>query len=142
MNSMTESPLTISYTGEPVGVNPEQITEEMFVPNVGRDGPLYADDRPGEVAARLFDLAESEGALVIPDDLCVDCYGDDDQDGGGFILAAYPSGDRRAGVTCGWRDVDNLARHSEDGREDNDAGVVEAALEFMVGEINASLKAE
>ena len=32
--------LTIAYTGELVAVDPERITEEMFVPNVGHDGAL------------------------------------------------------------------------------------------------------
>ncbi len=134
--------LTIIYTGDPVRVDPEQITEEMFVPNVGHDGALYADDLQGQVAAGLFNLAESQGALVIPDGLVVDCYGDDDRDGGGFVLVAYPAGDRRAGVTCGWRDVTNLAREREDDRDDNDANVVRGALEFMAGEINAALSGQ
>jgi hypothetical protein len=46
MNSTTETQLTISYTGDPVGVDPEQITDEMFVPNVGRDSPLHAGAGP------------------------------------------------------------------------------------------------
>jgi hypothetical protein len=112
----------------------------MFVPNVGHDGALYADDLPGREAAELFSLAESEGALVIPEGLVLDCYGDDDRDGGGFILVAYPAGERRAGATCGWRDADNLARGgAEDDRDDNDANVVRAALELIAAEINAAL---
>ena len=43
--------LTIAYTGEPVTVDPKRITEEMFVPNVGCDGDLRADDQPGASAA-------------------------------------------------------------------------------------------
>jgi hypothetical protein len=54
---------------------------------------------------------------------------------------AYPTGNQRAGVTCGWRDARNLARGSEDDRDDNDANVVRDALEFMVGEINTALAA-
>jgi hypothetical protein len=138
MNNI-DSPLRITYTGEPVRADHERITEDMFVPNVGHDGPLHADDLPGQVAAGLFNLAVSEGALVIPDDLTVDCYGDDDRDGGGFILVAYPTGNHRAGVTCGWRDTRNLARGKEDDRDDNDANVVRKALEFMAVEINTAL---
>ena len=59
--------LTIAYTGELVAVDPERITEEMFVPNVGYDDDLRADDQPGASAVSLFREAESEGALVIPD---------------------------------------------------------------------------
>jgi len=139
----SQSPLTITYTGDPVAVDPERITKDMFVPNVGHDGALYADDLPGQVAAELLNLAESEGALVIPDGLVLDCYGDDDRDGGGgFILVAYPAGERHAGVTCGWRDADNLARRAEDDHDDNDANAVREALEFMAAEINAALSGQ
>lgn len=61
--------LTIAYTGELVAVDPERITEEMFVPNVGYDDDLRADDQPGASAVSFFREAESEGALVIPDSL-------------------------------------------------------------------------
>ena len=138
----SRSPLTITYTGDPVAVDPERITKEMFVPNVGHDGALYADDLPGQVASELSNLAESEGALLIPDGLVLDCYGDDDHGGGGFILVAYPAGERHAGVTCGWRDADNLARGAEDDRDDNDANVVREALELMAAEINAALSGQ
>jgi hypothetical protein len=52
--------LKITYTGEPVRADHERITEDMFVPNVGHDGPLHADDLPGQVVAGLFNLAVSE----------------------------------------------------------------------------------
>lgn len=137
--SSQRSTLSILYTGDPLRVIPERITPGMYVPNIGRYDPLEADERPGEVAAQLFELAEAEGAIAIPGGVRVHCYGDDDQEGGGFILVAYPkTRDARAGVTCGWRDVDNLTRR-EDDREDHHPKVVQAALEFMVAEVNASL---
>jgi hypothetical protein len=133
-------PLIIAYRGQPVSVDPERITKDMFVPNMGHDSPLEADDLPGKVTAELFEKAQSVGALIIPDGLLIDCYGDDDEDGGGFILVAYPATDRRAGVTCGWRDIDNLARRSEDERADNDPTVVQEALGFIAAELNTALR--
>ena len=125
-----KAPLTIHYAGDCVKVDPERITGDLFVPNLGRDG---------SVAAELFVAAESLNALVVPDGLVIECYGDDDENGGGFILAAYPGADHRAGVTCGWRDTENLARSSDDDRADNDPTVVRDALNFMAAEINAAL---
>jgi hypothetical protein len=139
MNS-SASTLTILYTGDLARVDPAKITEEMYVPNVGQRGILHADDRPGEVAARLFDTAESEGALLIPKGLRIECFGDDDTDGGGIILIAYRQSGPHVGVTCGWRDAENLAAHPVDEREDNDPEIVRMALEFMVGEINGALR--
>ena len=139
MNS-ERATLSIVYTGTPVRVAPDRITDEMFVPNIGRHDPLEADELPGEVAARLFELAEAEAAIVIPDGLRVHCYGDDDHAGAGFILAAYSKlREARAGVTCGWHDVENLTRRGAHGGEDNDPAAVQAALEFMAADINAAL---
>ena len=137
--SPAQSALTIRYDGDRVTVDPERITKGMLVPNMGHDGPLDADDLPGRVAAALFVAAESANALVVPDGLVIECYGDDDEDGAGFILVAYPADSRRAGVTCGWRDAGNLARRSEDHRADNDPTVVRDALEFIAAEINFAL---
>ncbi|MFZ1154747.1 MAG: hypothetical protein WAN93_07580 [Solirubrobacteraceae bacterium] len=142
MSTITSPTLTIACTGERVRVDPKQITENLLVPNLGRDDPLAADDQPGKVSAELFTEAESAKAVLILDGLIVDCYGDDDGDGGGFILVAYPAADRRAGVTCGWRDAKNLARNSGDDRDDNDPVVVKEALEFMAAEINSALNAK
>jgi hypothetical protein len=137
--SAVRSPLTITYTGEPVRVNPDRVTEAMYVPNLGYEGALHADDLPSRAASALFAMADAEGAFVLPAGLDVDCYGDDDAGGGVFILVAHPVGDCRAGVTCGWRDVEHLARRDGDGRLDNDATVVTEALGLMAGEINAAL---
>ncbi|HEY5287444.1 MAG TPA: hypothetical protein VIJ50_10100 [Solirubrobacteraceae bacterium] len=134
-----KAPLTIHYAGDGVKVDPGRITGDLFVPNLGRDGALDGDELPGSVAAELFVAAESLNALVVPDGLVIECYGDDDENGGGFILAAYPGVDHRAGVTCGWRDAENLARSSDDDRADNDPTVVRDALNFMAAEINAAL---
>jgi hypothetical protein len=132
--------LAITYTGEPVRVNRRRITADMYVPNLGHEGALYADDLQGRAACALFAVAEAEGALVLPDGLDVACYGDDDPAGGVFILVAHPAGNCRAGATCGWRDVDHLGRRDGDKRLDNDPEVVAEALEYMAGEINAALK--
>jgi hypothetical protein len=110
----------------------------MCVPNLGRNDILQADPNPGEVAAHLFEQAIQARTLVIPDDLRVECYADDDKAGGGFILAVYP---RRGtvGITCGWRDVENIICPQGDPRPDNDRRLVKDALQFMAGEINAAL---
>ncbi len=140
--STTQSPLRIAYTGDPVAVDPERITEEMFVPNLGFDGDLRADDQPGAGAVSLFRQAESEGALVIPDCLTVDCYARDDLHSSGFMLVAQPAGGLCSGVTRGWCDAETIARSRGDERKDNDPAVVKEALELMAGEINAALSGQ
>ena len=44
-----------------------------------------------------------------------------------------------AGVTCGWRDVENIVCPEGDPRPDNDRRLVKEALQFMAGELNAAL---
>ena len=136
----TQATLTINYRGESVRVDPARITEDMFVPNIGHDGSLQADDLPGRAAAVLFHTAEGEGALITPEGMAVDCFANDDEDGGGFILVAYRADDRSVGVSCGWVDVASITRGREDHRQDNDTNVVRAALEFMAEQINTALK--
>lgn len=131
--------LTISYSGLPITVSPRRITREMWVPNLGRNDPLQTDQYPGEVAARLFEQAKEARALVIPDELRAECYGDNDSDGGGFILVVYPAGGPTVGVTCGWRDVENIARPEGDPRPDNDRRLITEALVFMAVEMNTAL---
>src|ERR1035437_7362073 len=125
------SPIIVSYSGPPVTVKRRRITSEMWVPNLGRNDPLQADRCPGEVAARLFEQAKAAGALVIPSELHAECYGDDDADGGGFILAIYPIHGSAAGVTCGWRDVENIVCPAGGSRPDNDRQLVREALEVI-----------
>ena len=74
-----KAPLTIHYAGDGVKVDSERITGDLFVPNLGRDGALDGDELPGSVAAELFVAAESLNALVVPDGLVIECYGDDDE---------------------------------------------------------------
>lgn len=136
--STSASPITISYSGPPVKVDGRRITREMWVPNLGRNDPLQADRNPGEVAVRLFEQAIAARALVIPSELCAECYGDSDADGGGFILTISPICGS-AGVTCGWRDVENVVCREDDPRPDNDRRLVKEALQFMAGELNAAL---
>lgn len=136
--STPDSPITITYNGGPVTVNARRINSCMWVPNLGHNDVLHADSNPGEVAARLFTQAIEARALVIPEKLRVECYADDDEIGGGFILVVYPRhGD--VGLTCGWRDAENIVCPGGDPRPDNDHRLVEEALKFMAGEINAAL---
>jgi hypothetical protein len=132
------SPIAINYSGLPVKVNGRRINREMWVPNLGRNDPLQADPCPGEVAASLFEQAKTVRALVVPDELRAECYGDDDAQGGGFTLAVYPASGA-AGVTCGWRDVENIVCPEGDPRPDNDRRLVKEALQFMASEMNAAL---
>jgi hypothetical protein len=136
--STSASSITISYSGSPVKVDGRRITREMWVPNLGRNDPLQADELPGEVAARLFEQAKKARALVIPDELRAECYGDNDEDGGGFTLTVFPA-QGSAGVTCGWRDVERIVCPEGDPRPDNDRRLVKEALKFMAGEMNAAL---
>jgi hypothetical protein len=132
------SPITVSYSGAPVTVNARRSNREMWVPNLGRNDQLQADECPGEVASRLFEQAKAARALVIPDELRAECYADDDAQGGGFILAVYPMRGLM-GVTCGWRDVENIVCPEGDPRPDNNRRLVREALQFMAGEMNAAL---
>ncbi len=136
-----DCPLQITYTGEPVRVNPERITEAMWVPSLGHGDPLWADDMPGASAAFLFREAEGEGALVIPEGVMVDCYSRDTEFAHDFMLVAYPARGTGAGVTNGWFDVELLAER--DGtRPGNDRAVVREALEVMAATIDAALRGE
>jgi hypothetical protein len=128
MNTAASPPIAISYDGPPVKVDGRRITREMFVPNLGRNDPLQADECPGDVAAGLFEQATTARALVIPDELQADCYSDSDESGGGFILAVYATGGP-AGATCGWRDVENIVCPAGDPRADNDRRLVKEALQ-------------
>jgi hypothetical protein len=141
MNNI-DSPLQITYTGEPVRVNRERITEDMWVPNLGLDDPLRADDLPGASAASLFREAEGEGALVVPEGIVVDCYSRDTHLTHDFMLVVSPPGENQAGVTQGWFDVELLVREVGDGRADNDPEVVREALEVMAAKFNAVLNGE
>ncbi len=136
--SKPASPITIIYDGPAVKVDARRINREMWVPNLGRNDILQADPNPGEVAARLFQQAIQAGALVIPEELRAECYADDDDAGGGFILAVYPKSGT-AGVTCGWRDVENIVRPWGDTRPDNYRGLVKEAPKFIASEINTAL---
>jgi hypothetical protein len=139
MAAHNEKPLETIYTDGPVTVNPEWILEVMRVPNLGFDGDLCRDERPGAAAVCLFKEAQSAGALVIPDDLIVDCYARDSFYLNGFILVARPANNLCTGVTRGWCDVLAIARLRGDERNDNDPEVVEEALAFMAGKLNAAL---
>lgn len=131
------SPITVIYAGEPVTVARERITGDMFVPNLGHDGVL--DDLPGATAVSLFREAASEGALVIPEELTIDCYPRDDYQSNGFILVIRPEPDSSFGLTAGWCDIEPIARARDDHRADNDPTVVREALEVMAREINTAL---
>lgn len=134
------SSITIIYAGEPLTVAAGQITGDMFVPNLGYDGLL--DDLPGATAASLFREAASEGALVIPDELTIDCYARDDYHFNGFLLLIRPEPDAAFALTSGWCDVETIARARGDHRADNDPAVVHEALEVMAREVNTALGAE
>lgn len=136
------SPLIIVYTGDFVRVDAKLITKNMRVPNLGFDPSRHADRTPSAVAARLFQSAVSQRALVIPDCLLVFAYARDTFDRHEFMLLACAATGTRAGVTHGWCAVELLAREVEDSRTDDDPAVVREALEIMAAKINAALKGE
>lgn len=139
MSTATASKLTITYTGEPLSVEPSRITPKMFVPSVTGPGELDLECCAGRDGAQLFALAQTEGALLIPEGIVVECDGEDDEDGSGIVLEVYAAEDRRVGVTCGWSDAGHLARRSGDQRAENDPGVVEEALKFLAAQVNTAL---
>jgi hypothetical protein len=114
--------LTINYTGDPVRLDPTKIDPHKHVV------PDNIEEDCGEQAARLFMDALEAGAIVAPDGIKLECYGDDDTIGGGIVLVAFSPGGHRRGVTCGWREVRNIFGDSP-----------EDALEFMVAELNTAL---
>jgi hypothetical protein len=134
--------LQITYAGEPVRVNRERITDDMWVPSLGLNDPLRADDLPGASAASLFREAEGAGALVVPAGTVVDCYSRDTHLTHDFMLVVSPPGENQTGVTQGWLDVELLTRAAGDGRADNDPEVIREALEVMAAKLNAALKGE
>lgn len=137
--SASMSPITISYSGPPVKVQARRITRQMRVPNLGHDDPLRADENPASVVARLFEQAQESGALAVPAALHAECYADYDIDGGGFVLVVFARATPMIGVTCGWREVGNIAPRRGDPRPDNDRSLVMEALQFMASEMNAAL---
>jgi hypothetical protein len=134
------SSITIVFAGEPVEVARERITGDMFVPNLGEDG--FCDGQPGSSAASLFREAASKGALVVPDELTVECYARDDFHFSGFLLVIRPEPEAAFGITSSWCDVETIARARGDHRADNDPTVIREALDFMAREINSALGAE
>lgn len=128
--------LQITYTGEPVRVNPKRITEKMSVPDLG-----WSDARPGNEAVTLFTEAEATGALVVPKGITVDCYSRDTDEAHDFMLVAYPAGGRGAGITDGWFDVELLTKR-DCARSQNDRAVVRDALEVIAAKIDATLNGE
>lgn len=109
----------------------------MFVPNLGYDGVV--DDLPGASAVSLVREAVGEGALVVPDELTVECHARDDYHFSGFLLVIAPEPGAAFGITSGWCDVETIARTREDHRADNDPTVVREALDFIAHEINTAL---
>lgn len=112
-----------SYNGRPVRLDPSRIADDKMIT------PDKTDPECGHATAALFNEAVASGAVIAPPGITVECLGDDDTDGGGFIPIARPAGTSR-GVTCGWCDVANI----------HGASPVEA-LAFIVQELNRALGA-
>lgn len=130
--------LTITYTGEPFRLDETKIGElDAYV-------PAWDDEFPGRACATLFDEA-LEDAIICPDGMTAECYGDDDDGGSGMTFAVYPIPEGcnfrggSTGITKGWRDADNVWRRRDDERECDDPEAVAEALRFFVGELNAIL---
>lgn len=132
-----ERVLEVVYRGEPVTVDATKITPRMCVPSRGGETRLEDIDA-GAIAATLFNDALTAKAIVPPRDVRVECYDDDDENGGGFVLVAFAEAKRRgAGITSGWRDALNIAAAGE--QDPFDPELVAAALEFMAAELNSVL---
>jgi hypothetical protein len=132
-----ERVLEIVYCGEPVTVDATKIRPRMCVPSRGSETSLEDIDS-GAISATLFNDALAAKAIVPPRDVRVDCYADDDESGGGFVLIAFAEGKRRgAGITSGWRDALNIAAAGE--QDPFDPELVADALEFMAAEVNSVL---
>lgn len=133
---------TITYTGDPFRIDDQKFAD--FVASGEHYVPCDTDESPGNALANLFDLAQNAGVIVAPDGVIGECYGDDEIESSGFTMVAYPTGavHPRVGVTCGWRDADNVWIGEADDVEGNDWRVVRGALDFMIAELNAALGAQ
>ena len=133
--------LSITYTGHLMTVDPSKIdTDELRVPDCGQwtHSPVRTgDERPGDCTAILFHDAIDSGALIEPDGLGVHCYGDEDSDGSGFVLAAYPTGKYGVGITTGWNDVAAIALAADE--EPDSATAIERCLRDLAGMVNSML---
>ncbi|MGH2904896.1 MAG: hypothetical protein ACRDK7_15140 [Solirubrobacteraceae bacterium] len=129
--------LEVVYRGEPVTVDATKITPNMCVPSRGGENRL-ADIDAGTVAETLFNDALAAKAIVPPREVRIECYADDDESGGGFVLVAFAEAKRRgAGITSGWRDALNIAAAGE--QDPFDPELVADALRFMAAEVNSVL---
>jgi hypothetical protein len=142
--------IEVEYSGPPITVDESQIAEgeDLRVPHLGRwdaEGPLeLGDDHPGAGVAGLVLEALNCGALVVPPEVRVECYSDDDDMGGGFILAIYPAvgtngWEHSRGVTFGWREAENVALRDVASEECEKPERIAEALCFIARELNAML---
>ncbi len=98
-------PLTITYTGAPVRVQPSKITPSLRLPRIWRSDK--AEPEPADFAAaaeieRMFTAAVAAEALVIPDDIMISCLDGASVDGNLFAFTAYNAGQSSAGQIIGW----------------------------------------
>jgi hypothetical protein len=128
--------LKVIYQGDPIRLDQSKIKTDMRVPaRCGADGP--ADTEGGAVAATLFRDALAAGAIIAPKQLRLECYADEDEFGAGVILIAFPdTAGAATGLTCGWRDVENIT--AEEHQDPFDPALVIDALEFYVAELNTA----
>jgi len=126
----------VAYGGGRVRVQRSKITRDMCVPSEGSvEHP--GDIEAGAIAMNLFTEAVVEGALIAPEGVRIECYGEDDDQGGVFLPVAYLQDPHTRGVTAGWRDTGNIAAAEDE--DPHNAELVLAALECFAGELNFAL---
>jgi hypothetical protein len=130
--------LAVAYRGSPVTVDLSRLSYQMSVP-MSRDGERVADPDAGSIAAALFNCALNAGAIIAPAGVRIECHGDDDWIGGGFILVAFMEDEANpVGVTTGWQDAAKISALA--GQHPCDPVLVGAAVKFMARELNTALR--
>ncbi len=131
-------PLTITYTGAPVRVQPNKITPSLQLPRIwrGEEGePEPADFAAAAEIERMFTAAVAAEALVIPDNITIRCLDGAPVDGNLFAFAAYNTGATSAGQIIGWFAAENVTL----GDSPEQSTLLCRALRFLASLINQGL---
>jgi hypothetical protein len=120
-----------------VKVVASEITPDMQVPAL--DGiEHHGDFECGHIAGVLFEWAVATGALAAPDGVRIECYPDRDIETGGFVLVAFPAGEKSSwGVSTGYHKASVIG--IGDGLDTSERQTVIRALEVFARELNSAL---
>jgi hypothetical protein len=133
--------LAIHYSGPPFALDQSALIAWLKASSVEPPDPDAANS-----AVELFDAALAQKAIIVPQGLSAEMYGDDVLGADGVIAlvvyatAAAAPGERPRGVTRGWHDVALLTPTSAPESEEARTSAVRDALQAIVDELNSSLQ--